>query len=134
MRLHDAQIVILIVAFPLLLRPLLFDHLEGEAQEEVKYCPPAEREDPDKTLAVLQELHGCLESYAASQQAFLLRWQQAGATLQEFLLALMGLMEAVKQQAPTVMQNADVVVQHTGGCSPSQLKTAGAMASDRYFS
>lgn len=39
-----------------------------------------------------------------------MRWQQEGETLKEFLLALMGLMEAVKQRAPTIMQNAEVLL------------------------
>lgn len=38
------------------------------------------------------------------------RLQQEGETLQEFLLALMGLMEAVKLQAPTVMQKAELLL------------------------
>lgn len=40
----------------------LFDHLEGEARDEIKYRSTAEREDPDSILAILQELYGCLDS------------------------------------------------------------------------
>lgn len=40
----------------------LFDHLEGEAREEIKYRPLAEREDADRILAILQELYGCSKS------------------------------------------------------------------------
>lgn len=84
----------------------LFNHLEGEAREEIKYRSSAERGDPDRVLAILQELYGCSESYVALQEAFFSRRQQEGETLQEFSLALMGLMEKVKRCAPTHMPNA----------------------------
>lgn len=78
----------------------LFDHLEGEPHEEIKFHPRAEREDPAKIIAVLKELYGCSDSYVALQEAFFFRRQQEGETLREFSLALMSLMAAVKQQAP----------------------------------
>lgn len=88
----------------------LFDHLEGEAREEIKYRPTADRSDPDKVIAVLRELYGPSDSYVALQEAFFSRRQQDGETLQEFSLALMGLMSAVKQNAPNGMPNADVLL------------------------
>ncbi|XP_051803412.1 uncharacterized protein LOC127533709 [Acanthochromis polyacanthus] len=84
----------------------IFDHLEGEAREEIKYRSSAERGDPDTVLAILQELYGCSESYVALQEAFFSRRQQEGETLQEFSLALMGLMEKVEQRAPSHMPNS----------------------------
>lgn len=48
----------------------LFDHLEGEAREEIKFRPCADREDPARIIAVLQELYGCLDSYVSLQEAF----------------------------------------------------------------
>ncbi len=88
----------------------LFDHLEGEAREEIKYRPSAERSDPDKIIEVLQELYGCAESYVALQEAFFSRWQHEGETLLEFSLALMGLMASVKQRAPSGIPNAEVLL------------------------
>lgn len=88
----------------------LFDHLEGEAREEIKYRSGVEREDPLRILAILQELYGCSELYVALQEAFFSRKQQDGETLQEFSLALMGLMERVKQRAPTPMPNAGALL------------------------
>ena len=84
----------------------LFDHLEGEARDEIKYRPCADREDPARVLAILRELYGCSESYVALQEAFFSRKQQEGESLLEFSLALMALMERVKQRAPVQMQNA----------------------------
>ena len=88
----------------------LFDHLEGEARDEIKYRSSVEREDPVKILAILQELYGCSESYVALQEAFFSRKQQEGETLQEFSLALLCLMEKVKQRAPVSMTNTEVLL------------------------
>lgn len=88
----------------------LFDHLEGEAKDEIKYRSAAEREDPAKILSILEELYGCAESYVALQQAFFSRRQQEGETLHEFSLVLMGLMEKVQQCAPTDMSDAGALL------------------------
>lgn len=85
----------------------LYDHLEGEAREEIKYRSSIERADPDKVIAILQELYGCSESYVALQEAFFSRKQREGETLLEFSLALMSLMERVKLCAPAGMLNAE---------------------------
>ncbi|XP_038129408.1 uncharacterized protein LOC119775484 [Cyprinodon tularosa] len=88
----------------------LFDHLEGEARNEIKYRSSAEREDPARIFEILQELYGCSESYVALQEAFFSRRQQEGESLQEFSLALMGLMERVKQRAPAGMLNSETLL------------------------
>lgn len=88
----------------------LFDHLEGEAREEIKHRPSTERGDPTKIIAALQELYGCYKSYVALQEAFFSRRQQEGETLQEFSLALMSLMASVKQSAPSGMPNSEVLL------------------------
>lgn len=88
----------------------LIDHLEGEAKEEIKFRSSEERGDPDKIISILQELYGCTESYVALQEAFFSRRQQEGETLQEFSLALLGLMEKVKSQAPGGIPNAEALL------------------------
>lgn len=88
----------------------LYDHLEGEARDEIKYRPSTERGDPAQIISILQELYGCTESYVALQEAFFSRRQQEGETLLEFSLALLGLMERVKQQAPGDVPNAEILV------------------------
>lgn len=88
----------------------LFDHLEGEAREEIKFRPISERGDPAKIISVLQELYGCCDSYVALQEAFFSRRQQEGETLLEFSLALMSLMASVKQRAPSDMPNAECLL------------------------
>ncbi|XP_041842529.1 uncharacterized protein LOC121640743 [Melanotaenia boesemani] len=86
----------------------IFDHLEGEAKEEIKFRSSGERSDPVQVLDILKELYGCTESYVTLQQAFFSRHQQEGETLQEFSLALMALMDRVKQSAPDGVPNAGV--------------------------
>lgn len=88
----------------------LFDHLEGEAREEIKFRHSAERGDPAKIISVLQELYGCSDSYVVLQDAFFARRQQEGETLQEFSLALMSLMASVKRRAPSDLINAEVLL------------------------
>ena len=84
----------------------VFDHLEGEAREEIRFRPRVEREDPVKVFAILRELYGCAQSYVTLQQAFFSRRQQEGESLQEYSLGLMALMEQVKQCAPDGIPNA----------------------------
>lgn len=88
----------------------IFDHLEGEAKEEIKFRPGDVRRDPARVLAILKELYGCGEPYVTLQQAFFSRHQQEGETLQEFSLALMALMAQIEQCAPDGMPNADVLL------------------------
>lgn len=97
----------------------IFDHLEGETKEEIKYHPSRDQRDPERIFAILKELYGCDQSYITLQQAFFSWQQQEGESLQEFLLALMALMEQIKQHAPDGMLNAesllrDQFVEHVG--------------------
>lgn len=88
----------------------LFDHLEGEAREEIKYRSAEERGDPTKITAILQDLYGCSESYVALQEAFFSRRQQEGESLLEYSLALMSLMGKVKARAPNNIVNSEILL------------------------
>lgn len=88
----------------------LFDHLEGEAREEIRYRSDDERNDPVKIISVLKELYGCSRSYVSLQEAFFSRRQQEGESLLEFSLALIGLLERVKQKSPYAMPNFQVLL------------------------
>lgn len=88
----------------------IFDHLEGEAKSEIKFRTAEDREDPARIFAILQEMYGCSRPYVMLQQAFFSRRQEAGETLQEFSLALMELMERVKQATPDGVPNAHVLL------------------------
>lgn len=54
----------------------LFDHLEGEVREEIKYHSSTERGDPAKIIAALQEFYGGSDSYVTLQEAFFSHRQQ----------------------------------------------------------
>ncbi|KAI7799663.1 hypothetical protein IRJ41_008650 [Triplophysa rosa] len=88
----------------------LFDHLEGEAREEIRYRPDGERNDPVKIVSVLREVYGCSQSYVSLQEAFFSRRQREGESLLEFSLALMGLLEQVKQKSPYAIPNCQVLL------------------------
>lgn len=88
----------------------LFDHLGGNAREEVRHRPVIERGDPERIFSILQELYGCSQSYVALQEAFFSRRQQEGETLLEFSLALMSLLEKVRQKSPNAMPNAEILL------------------------
>lgn len=85
----------------------MFDHLEGEARDEIKYRPRAEREDPGKIESVLKELYGCSKSYVALQENFFSRKQLDGESLQEYSHALLSLMDKVKQCSPDSVPQSD---------------------------
>lgn len=100
----------------------IFDHLEGEAREEIRYRPVEEREDPDKILAILQELYDCTKSYVCLQEEFFSRKQFEGETLQEFSHGLLCLMDKVVKKAPTPVLNKEVLlrdqfVEHVSDCA-----------------
>lgn len=88
----------------------LYDHLEGEARDELKYRPSTDRADPERIFSVLREVYGCTDSYVALQESFFSRRQQEGESLQEFSLALMSLMAKVKESAPGIMPNAEALL------------------------
>lgn len=88
----------------------LYDNLEGEARDEIKYRSSADRSNPDLIISALRELYGCADSYVALQEAFFSRRQHEGETLLEFSLGLMSLLDKVKSQAPHAIPNSDIVV------------------------
>lgn len=88
----------------------IFDHLEGEARDEIKYRPSAEREDPEKVFAILNELYGCQESYISLQEDFFSRRQLDGETLQEFSHSLFCLMDKVKANSPHTVTDSAILL------------------------
>lgn len=88
----------------------LFDHLEGDAREEIRYRSDADRGDPEKIFFALREVFGCSQSHVALQEAFFSRRQLDGEGLLEFSFALLALMEKVKQRFPGAVLNAPVLL------------------------
>jgi hypothetical protein len=88
----------------------LFDHLEGEARNEIKYRPVFTRENPDLIIEVLKEVYGCAKSYVYWQQRFFNRKQKDNESLFEFSHALMEMLEKVKQSNEGAVRNPDIVL------------------------
>lgn len=88
----------------------IIDHLEGEAREEIRFRPSVEKDDPARIFSILREMYSHTHSYVTLQQAFFARQQQEGETLQEFSLALLALMQTIKQCAPGGMPNSKVLL------------------------
>lgn len=88
----------------------LYDHLEGEARNEIKYRPTATRENPVEIVRVLKEVYGCTKSYVLLQQRFFDRKQKEGESLFEFSHALMELMEKIKLSKGDCIANPDLVL------------------------
>ncbi|XP_076851377.1 uncharacterized protein LOC143502078 [Brachyhypopomus gauderio] len=88
----------------------LYDHLEGEARNEIKYRPVASRENPDEIIRILKEMYGCTKSYVHWQQRFFDRKQRENESLFEFSHALMELMDRVKQsKGDAIFNSGDVL-------------------------
>lgn len=88
----------------------IYDQLDGEAKNEIKFRPLSERNDPKKILDILKEIYGCSQSYIGLQKQFFQRRQLDGESLREYSHALLSLMEAVKRRSPRLIPNADHLV------------------------
>lgn len=88
----------------------LFDHLEGEARNEIKYRPTAIRENPESIIEVLREVYGCAKSYVYWQQRFFNRKQKDNESLFEFSHALMEMLDKVKQSNEGAIRNPDIIL------------------------
>lgn len=88
----------------------IYDHLGGSAKDEIKYRPKQDREDPEKVLAILQEVYGCPLSYVALQKDFFSRKQLEGESLQEYSHALFDLMEKIMRNAPQTVSNSAILL------------------------
>lgn len=49
----------------------IYDHLIGDAREEIKYRPQQVREDPDRIFEILLAQYSCPMSFIAVKEAFL---------------------------------------------------------------
>lgn len=48
----------------------IFDHLEGEAWDEIKYRTVTEHDNPETVFTILKELYGCQKPYILLQEEF----------------------------------------------------------------
>lgn len=48
----------------------VYDHLDGEARNEIRYRPSVVREDHNEIFKALREVYGCSQSFVTLQQKF----------------------------------------------------------------
>lgn len=78
----------------------IYDHLIGDAREEIKYRPQGVRENPERIFEILLSQYSCPMSFIAVKEAFYARRQQEGESLREFSHALFSLMDKMIQSCP----------------------------------
>lgn len=79
----------------------VYDHLDGEARNEIRYRPSTVREDPNEIFKTLREVYGRSQSFVTLQQKFFDRKQHEGESLQEFSHTLIALMDQILQVRPS---------------------------------
>lgn len=78
----------------------IYDHLIGEAREEIKYRSQQVREDPERVFDILIAQYSCPLSFISLKEAFYARKQLEGESLREFSHALFSLMDKMIQSCP----------------------------------
>lgn len=78
----------------------IYDHLIGDAREEIKYRSQQVRDNPDQILDTLLAQYSCPMSFIAIKESFYARKQQEGESLREFSHALFSLMDKMIQTCP----------------------------------
>ena len=73
----------------------IYEHLGGEAKQEIKYRTPSERANPQSVLAILKEIYGQPQSLTKLQKQFFDRRQREGESVREYSHALMAIMEEI---------------------------------------
>ncbi|MES9880803.1 MAG: zinc finger CCHC domain-containing protein [Sedimenticola sp.] len=81
----------------------LFDHLQGQARDELRVIPESDRKIPARIFDALRALFQDVDTVAQIQQAFYQRSQRQNETLQQYSLALLKLMDKLcKKQREAV--------------------------------
>lgn len=73
----------------------IYEHLGGEARQEIKYRPKLERSDPKRVLETLKEIYGQPQSLTKLQKQFFDRRQRDGESMREYSHALMAILEEI---------------------------------------
>lgn len=78
----------------------IYDHLIGDAREEIKYRSQLVREDPKRVFEILIAQYSCSFSFISLKEAFYARKQLEGESLREFSHALFALMDKMIMSCP----------------------------------
>ena len=88
----------------------LYDHLQGQARDEVRTLKKTDRNNPGKILEVLQQLFQDADTTAQIQQKFFQREQKKGESLQPYSLSLLKLMDRMLQKSKTVVGDKELML------------------------
>lgn len=88
----------------------IWEHLEGEAKQEIKYRSKETRSRPEGIFEALLEVFGSAQSFTALQRQFFERQQGKTETLIEFSHALMALLKELKSCNPKGVSAEDVML------------------------
>lgn len=75
----------------------IYDHLGGEAKQEIKYRSMTEEVDPDCVLTILKEIYGQPSSLTHLQKQFFDRKQRDSETIREYSHALMAIIDEISR-------------------------------------
>ena len=78
----------------------IYEHLSGDARDEIKYRSRQVREDPNRIFDILQTQFGCSDSPVVLMCNFLSRKQQRNETLWQYANALFALMDTAVRFSP----------------------------------
>ena len=74
----------------------IYEHLGGEARQEIRYRPQVDRKDPQRILDILKEIYERPQSLTRLQRQFFDRRQRQGESIREYSHALLAIMEEIK--------------------------------------
>ncbi|MCG8048333.1 MAG: zinc finger domain-containing protein [Candidatus Thiodiazotropha taylori] len=88
----------------------LYDHLQGQARDEVRTLKEVDRNNPGKILEVLQQLFQDADTIAQIQQQFFQREQRKNESLQQYSLVLLKLVDRMLQKNRTVIGDKELML------------------------
>lgn len=88
----------------------LYDHLQGQARDEIRTRAESERNTPAKIIEILQQLFQDADTIAQIQQQFFQRDQKKGESLQQYSLVLMKLVDRMLLKKRDVIGDKEVML------------------------
>ena len=89
---------------------LIYQHLTGNARDEIKYLDGNVRQEPLQMIRILREAFGDKENAMKLQKKFLDRKQLESETLRQYSYALMDIMKRLLRKDPSVFANEDKAI------------------------
>lgn len=102
----------------------LFDHLSGQARDELRVLHESDRRSPAKIFDRLRTLFQDEDTIAQIQQTFYQRGQRKGESLQQYSLALLKIMDRLCKKQKSIIGNRELMLRERfiDGVLDGQLK------------